>query len=48
MQANAGLQRIKGQIAYMKPENFMFLIKHFLSITNMDKRAKLDLGKLSL
>jgi hypothetical protein len=22
-QANAGLQRIKGQIAYMKPENFI-------------------------
>ena len=47
-QTNAGLQRIKGQIAYMKPENFMFHVKQFLSITNMDKRAKLDIGKLSL
>ena len=25
-QANAGLQRIKGQLAYMKPGNFMFRI----------------------
>ena len=47
-QANAGLQWIKGQIAYMKPENFMFHVKLFLSVTNMDKRARLDLGKLSI
>ena len=29
----------------MKPENFMFHIKLFLSITNTDKRGKLDLEK---
>ena len=34
----------------MKPENFMFHVKLFLGITNniMDKREKIDLGKLSL
>ena len=37
-QANAGLQRIKGQIAYMKPENFMFHVKMILSIMTMDKK----------
>ena len=47
-QANAGLQRIKGQIAYIKPENFMFHVKLFLGITSMDKKRKIDLGKLSL
>ena len=47
-QANAGLQQIKGQIAYIKPENFMFHVKLFVSIMNMDKRGKLDVGKLSL
>ena len=26
-QANAGLQRIRGQLAYMTPENFMFIPK---------------------
>ena len=45
MQANAGLQHIKGQIAYMKPENFMFHVKLFLGITNMDKRGNMDLGR---
>jgi hypothetical protein len=47
-QANAGLQRMKGQIAYMKPGNFMFHVKLFLAISNMDKRGKIDVGKLSL
>ena len=47
-QANAGLQRIKGQIAYMKPDNFMFHVQLFLRIANMDKRGKIDIGKLSL
>ena len=28
-QANAGLQHIKGQIAYMKPDNFMFHVQLF-------------------
>ena len=36
-QANAGLQRTKGQIAYMKPDNFMF---HILGITDMDKKRE--------
>ena len=36
-QANSGLQRTKGQRAYMKLDNFMFHIQLFLSITNMDK-----------
>ena len=40
-QANTGLQRINGQIAYMKPENFMFNVQFFfLSITNIEKRGK--------
>ena len=30
-QANAILQRIRGQLAYMTPENFMFTLKLFLS-----------------
>ena len=47
-QANAGLQRIKGQLAYMKPDNFMFHVKLFLAITNMDKKARVDLSTLCL
>ena len=47
-QANAGLQRIKGQIAYMKPCNFMFHVKLFLAIINMDERAKIDMSNLPL
>ena len=35
-QANAGLQCIKGQIAYMKAENFIFHVKLFLAISNME------------
>ena len=47
-QANAGLQRIKGQLAYMKPDNFMFHLKLFLAISNMDKQNKIDVSKLKL
>ena len=47
-QANAGLQCIKGQLAYMKPDNFMFHIKRFLAITNMDKQVRIDLSNLHL
>jgi hypothetical protein len=47
-QANTGLQRIKGQLAYMKPENFMFTLSIFLAITNMDKIRKLDVSRLSI
>ena len=47
-QANTGLQCIKGQIAYMKPDDFMFHVQLFLNIANMDKRGKIDVGKSSL
>ena len=47
-QANAGLQRIKGQLAYMKPDNFMFHVKLFLTVTNMDKKVRVDLSTLRL
>ena len=47
-QANAGLQRIKGQLAYMKPDNFMFHVKLFLAVTNMDKKVRVDLSTLRL
>ena len=45
-QANAGLQRIQGQLAYMTPENFMFALKLFLSIKNKDVQRKLDVSTL--
>ena len=45
-QANAGLQRIKAQLAYMKPDNFNFTLSMFLCITNMDKVNALDLSGL--
>ena len=35
-QANAGLQRIRGQLAYMTPENFMFTIGLFFYVKNSD------------
>ena len=35
-QANSGLQRIKGQLAYMNYSNFIFHLKLFLAIKNMD------------
>ena len=47
-QGNAGLQHIKGQIAYMKPSNFMFHVKLLLGIMNKDKIAKIDVSNLSL
>ena len=43
-QANAGLQRIKGRIAYMKADNFMLHVKLFLGLQNRDKQSKLDVG----
>ena len=45
-QANAGLQRIRGQLAYNTPENFMFTLKHFLSLKNKDVERKLDMSTL--
>ena len=47
-QANAGLQRIRGQLAYMTLDNFMFTVSLFLCIKNKDKIKKLDLSELSL
>ena len=47
-QANAGLQRIKGQLAYMKPANFMFTLSLFLAITNQDKICKIDVSTLRI
>ena len=37
-QANAGLQRIKAHISYMKEDNFMFHVKLFLALTNNRKQ----------
>ena len=47
-QANAGLQQIRGQLAYMIPENFKFTLKLFLSIKNMDVQRKLDVSTLCI
>ena len=46
-QANSGLQRIKPQLAYMKPDNFVFTISLFLSIINIDKIKSLDISQLN-
>ena len=37
-QANAGLQRIKAHISYMKEDNFMFHVKLFPALTNKMKQ----------
>ena len=37
-QANAGLQRIKSHVSYMKEDNFVFHIKLFLALTNNRKQ----------
>ena len=40
-QANEGLQYTKGQIAYMKPENFMFHVKQVMQciyLTEFEKQ----------
>ena len=47
-QANAGVQKIKGQIAYMKPENFMFHVKLLAAMHNRDKQHKRDVGAIEL
>ena len=47
-QANSGLQRIKGQLAYMRPENFIFTLSIFLAMNNMDKIKRLDVSGLSV
>ncbi len=47
-QANAGLQRIRAQLAYMKPSNFVFTLSLFLCVTNLDKSTALNLSTLSV
>ena len=47
-QANAGLQRIRGQLAYMTPQNFMFTISLFISVKNMDIQRKLDVSAIRI
>ena len=37
-QANAGLQKIRGQLAYMNIDNFKFHCSLFLALINMDKK----------
>ncbi|XP_066277571.1 uncharacterized protein [Branchiostoma lanceolatum] len=39
-QANSGLARMKSQLSYMKPPNFMFHASLFLAVRNMDARRK--------
>ena len=46
-QANSGLQQIKGQLAYMKQNNFVFTLS-FLFIVNRDKIRALDISSLAL
>ena len=45
-QANSGLQRIKGQLAYMSIDNFIFHLSLFLSLKNADVITKLDINRL--
>ena len=40
-QANAGMQRIKGQLAYMNHSNFLFHLSLFLAMKNLDVVNKL-------
>ena len=47
-QANAGLQHIKGQLAYMSADNFMFHLSLFLAVKNIDARKKLDVSCMLL
>ncbi|XP_078658194.1 uncharacterized protein LOC144903683 [Branchiostoma floridae x Branchiostoma belcheri] len=41
-QANAGLKRIKAQLAYMAPRKFLFSVALFLAFKNMDKQHQVD------
>ena len=42
-QLNSQLRRLGTQLAFMHPENAIYLVKIFLAIRNMDKLKKLDL-----
>jgi hypothetical protein len=33
-QGNSGLQRLKGQLSYQTPENFMYHVKLYLALVN--------------
>lgn len=41
-QANAGLQRIKGQLAYMSLDNFMLTLSLFVAVKNKDIQNKIS------
>ena len=47
-QANAGLQHIKSQLAYMTFDNFVFHLCLFLCLKNKDAQCKIDLSCLSI
>ena len=47
-QANSGLQKIRGQLAYMSVENFRIHCSLFLALKNMDKKFGLSLHALHL
>ncbi len=47
-QANAGIKRIRGQLAYMTVDNFVFHLALFLAIKNLDTKAKIDIGCLHI
>ena len=43
-QSNSALRRLATQVAYMDPENAIYLVKIFLAIRNRDKLKKVNLG----
>ncbi len=47
-QANAGIKRIRGQLAYMTVDNFIFHLGLFLAIKNLDAKSKIDIGGLHI
>ena len=47
-QANAGLQHIKSQLAYMTFDNFVFHLYLFLCLKNKDAQHKIDVSCLSI
>ena len=47
-QANSGLQKVQGQLAYMNNENFKIHCSLFLALKNMDKKLGLSVHDLHL
>ena len=47
-QANSGLQKIRGQLAYVSVENFRIHCSLFLALKNIDKKFGLSLHALHL